>query len=232
MRDRVPGDAREPLLGGLQVAGRAPDDDRQLHLPVGLGGPARHEHRVVRPDHRVRRLEEHHRLGGRFGSGLAGVVVVVQPDAHDLADACHRRSDAQPRGVQGGQRTGLGGGPYPAQRALVGEQFAVDVRHDARQVSQGPVGVEQRGPLRPRRTDSQQLHDPQLLARGQPARRCATWVRQQRDSIGGLVDPPRPRSTPQYPVHVLDRSRAPRASGRSVLSAGAPPVRRRSTSCW
>ena len=37
---------------------------------------------------------------GMRGAGLGCVVVVVQPDAHDLADPGQRRADPQPRPVQ------------------------------------------------------------------------------------------------------------------------------------
>ena len=98
--------------------------------------PARDEHGVVRADHRVRCLHEEDRLGGGRVPGLAPRGLVVQPDAHDLADPGHRRADAQPGRVERGQLAGRGGGADPRQRRVVGEQRSVDVRHKARQVPQ------------------------------------------------------------------------------------------------
>ena len=106
---------------------------------------------------------------GVAAPGLLGVVVVVQPDAHDLADPRHRRPDAHPGVVERGQHTGVGRGPYPVQGELVGEQLAVDVRHQAGQVPQGPVGVEQRRTLFTGVAYAQQLHGQSPLVERGPA---------------------------------------------------------------
>ncbi len=175
MRRRVPGDVRETLFGRLQVAGGPPDDDGELDLPVRLAAAARHEHRVIGPDDGVGGLEEQDRLGGDLRPRLGGVVVVVQPDADDLADPAEGRADPQPRGVQGGQDAGRGGGgPYPGECGGVGEQVAVDVGNDPRQITQCPVAIEKCGALGARRTDSKQLQrSSSSWSRCGVLRRCA-----------------------------------------------------------
>lgn len=201
--DRVPGDVREGLLVGLQVAGGAADDDRELHLPVGLHRAARDEHGVVRADDGVGGLEEDDRLGGGGLAGLGGVPVVVQPDAHDLADPGDRRAHAQPGRVERGQHTGTGGGPDPVQGGGVGEQTAVDVVDQRGQVAKRPVLVEQGGTLGSGRADTQQLHGLLPVVEAGPGK-ALRYPGRWSAAIGGLVDPPRERVTLQDPVHPLD----------------------------
>src|SRR5690606_26203776 len=125
------------LLDGAEVGGAAADDDAELHLPVGLGGPARDAHVVVRADERVRRLGEQDRLVRHRLPGLGGVVAVVEPDAQDLVRPGDGRADAftgELAYVAAGDalidRGGDGGGAARREEALVevgGEVGDVDV---------------------------------------------------------------------------------------------------------
>ncbi|GAA3142673.1 hypothetical protein GCM10017687_69330 [Streptomyces echinatus] len=183
------------------------------------------------PDDRVRRLEEDDRLEGRLHPRLAGVVVVVEADADDLPDPAERGSDAQPGRVQHGQLTGLGRRPHPAERGGVGEERAVDVVHEARQVPQGPVGVEQRGALGPGRTDSQQLHGHNLPRSRAPDR----WVQPSEDWL--ILQSPGPVRKTLFTYWTVtptaQRYGTPCSAVRHALLSGtAGPVPPRSRPYW
>lgn len=229
VRQHVAADVREALLGGAQVAGRGADDDAELGLPVGLHAAARDQHGVVRADHGVRGLEEDDGLRRSLRADLGRVPVVVQPDAHDLADPADRGADAQPFRVQGRELAGRRGVPYAGQYGVVGEQGPVHIRDQAGQVAQGPVLVEQRGALRSGRSDTQQLHGHSpVVEGGRPMGmpRAGRWVA----AIGGLADPPRWPTNPQDPVHRLERAlqRPPRTAGRAAIRGPTRgPTRRR-----
>ena len=92
VRDGVAGDAGERVLRA-DVARERPDNDRELSLPVDARGRRRQQDLVVGPDHRRRRLQEEHGLGGRRPAALAGVRAVVARDGDDLA----RRRDGRPQ---------------------------------------------------------------------------------------------------------------------------------------
>src|SRR6266516_4204592 len=84
--DRVARYATRRVGRRLEVARLLTDDDRELDLPVGLRRAARDQYLVVRADDGVRRLQEQDRFGRELRFGLRGVVPVIQPDAHDLAE--------------------------------------------------------------------------------------------------------------------------------------------------
>src|SRR5438270_8476663 len=93
----VPGDVAQRSVS-LDVRRPAAHDDRELRLPIDLGGTLRNDHVVVRTGDRTRRLEEDHGLVRNGHAGLARVVAVVEADAHDLARPAQRRP--QPRAIR------------------------------------------------------------------------------------------------------------------------------------
>ena len=123
----------------LEVARLPADDDAELDLPVGLLAGAGDVDVVVRPDDRVGRLEEHHRLRRHVLARLPRVVDVVQADADHL----RRAGDARPHplGVQvdNGQaacRLDLACQP---SRSVSREEGAVVVVDQRRDVDRGSV---------------------------------------------------------------------------------------------
>ncbi len=246
VRDRVPGDVREPLLRRLEVAGGAADDDAEFRLPVGTGGARRDQHGVVRADDGVRRLEEEDRLLGDRGAGLAGVVVVVEPDADDLADAGQRRAGAQPRRVQRRQSVGVVGGPaHLGQRGVGGEKGGVETWDDAGEVAEDSGPVEQGGALGTRRSDTQQFHGrTPVVARGadgtvaarprwRPERvvRPAVCGRRRTARSCRRTGPPRKGAFNGWTSGAPRRVRRPRRrppAPRGTARSARPP----STGCW
>jgi len=84
----------EVRLRRLDLAGRLLDHEPQLGLVIDTARPLRHFNRRAGADHRSRRLDEDERLLGQRLVLLGRVILVVQPDAHDLG-RCHGREQAQ-----------------------------------------------------------------------------------------------------------------------------------------
>jgi hypothetical protein len=92
--DSVFGDHAGPGLGGGvglgDMLGGGPDDDAELGLVVDLRGLLRQDDRLPVSDQRVGPLGEEQRRLRKVLTALFGVVVVVEPDADDLARPGYR----------------------------------------------------------------------------------------------------------------------------------------------
>ena len=84
VRDDVAGDRLERVLLRDALHGRA-DHDAELGLVVALRHERRDHDRIAGPDQRGRELREEERRRRELGSLLLRVILVVEPDADDLA---------------------------------------------------------------------------------------------------------------------------------------------------
>src|SRR5690606_5328110 len=105
----------------------------------GLARIARNLHVVVRPADRTRGLEEEDRFGGHRHAALGGVVRIVQPDAHHLAD----RRDARAQPLRAGDLRQRG----EVDARQFGEAFRrqlpqVDVAHHAGEVAYPAIAID------------------------------------------------------------------------------------------
>ena len=114
------------------VLARRADDDAELRLVVAFRDDGRDHDRVTRPDQRGRVLREEERRGRELDTLLLRVVLVVEPDADDLAGSLDRHHVADPSGrsiVDAGSRLGLM--PIAPQvvaelRATLGDEHVID----------------------------------------------------------------------------------------------------------
>src|SRR2546426_2175047 len=104
------------------AAGATPDHDGQLRLVVHTAHAGRDPDRVVRPDHRCCRLEEHQRLLRQRLVHLACMILVVEADRHDF------------RGAHRGEKVECLSGDR-SSRAIVTEDVAIEP-------VQGPVALD------------------------------------------------------------------------------------------
>ena len=146
--ERALGDVVDDAVGGdvphrvrlAEVTRVAPDDDPQLHLVVELDGRARPHDRVAGAVDGAVGLDEEERLFRQRQAHLVSVVRVVEADADDLADSGERAAEPRPAADRRKPRR-----LERTQALLAGgrEHVRRDVAHDARQIAQRAVLVEE-----------------------------------------------------------------------------------------
>src|SRR6056297_2945824 len=171
VRDRVAGDMGQRVRF-RDVFRAGADHDGELHLPVGLLRPARHDDRVVRAADGAGRLHEDDRLGRHLHAGLGGMVGIVEADADELAGAGHA-----------GAKTGAGGdfgqvggvGRAKPVEARFRQDIAADIVHDAGQVAQAAIWRDDAGALATALAVTDEFHGSPLQVFDQPPSMTWAW---------------------------------------------------------
>jgi hypothetical protein len=137
------------------VRGAVADHEGELDLPVHLLGGLGQHHVVVRTDDAVRGLVEQDRLAGHPQARLGRVVGEVQPDADEVAHAAHARPEPRPF-----RRERQRGGVLSADalNRSGGQRLSGDVRHDAAEVANAALRIDQAGTFRAALSEPHQLH--------------------------------------------------------------------------
>ena len=131
-------DVAQRLRFGHMPAGPA-DDERQLHFPIQLLGTWRQDDRIIGAAERAGVLVEHDRLRRDRRVRFSCVIGVVQSDANDAAHVADARTQPyRPRDLRQAPRIERAK-PVETVRH---ERRAVDVPHDAGQVPQQPLRIQ------------------------------------------------------------------------------------------
>lgn len=123
----------------------------------------------------------------------------IQADADEMPHTADARPDAYPR-IERGQ----GGRVQVAQapQRVPGQQRAVDVVHDVREVPIGALAVEHARPLAPRRTVSEEFHGEAPQRMGCPQGMNSPSPARPRNSKSWLTSRPRENVMTGQPVTV------------------------------
>src|SRR5450759_1612648 len=138
-----------------QIARALADHDDELALVIELGRVLRDHGVVVRPTDAARRLVEDDRLLRNRVAALGGVIGIIEPDREVIAHMAD--AGAEPR-LAGDGLEPLEIGLFDLGEAAGGQHGAVDIRHDARQVPDFAVGVDDAGLLAAGRAIADEFH--------------------------------------------------------------------------